>query len=165
MSQLNDVPYLTNLRAEADYSDVKFALGSNSLREVVARMFSYMPLWLRVLYAIRFVLAAILRLDSTGLPSAQQLSADDVPMTQGEKFSWITVERAEENKYWSAKIKDHHLDVWLTITCDEMLDDISRYGLSTFVQFNNRSGRFYLWLIKPFHHIVVRAMLKYAVNP
>jgi Protein of unknown function (DUF2867) len=164
MSLLNDTPYLTTLRAESDYSDTKFVVGSGDLKDVIARMFSYMPLWLRALYTVRIGLAAILRLDSVGLPSTKKYSADDVSMTSGEKLSWITVERAEDGQFWSGRIEDKHLDAWLVVTRDEMLDNLSRFGLSTYVQFHNRSGRFYFRLIKPFHHFVVNQMLTNAVK-
>ncbi len=164
MSVLTDTSYIIDLRVNSDHNDVHFAFGERDLADVVARLMSYQPWWLMILFAIRTVLAKILRLNTAGLPKLNKYTAADISFEPGAPHSFFTVDAGEPDRYWAGTISDKHLDAWLVVTRDDMHGGFDRFGLTTFVTFHNRSGRFYFALIKPFHHLVVRSMLHYAVK-
>ncbi|MCB2212657.1 DUF2867 domain-containing protein [bacterium] len=164
MSVLSDTSYIIDLRVNSDHNDVHFAIGERDLADVVARLMSYQPWWLWLLYAIRVLLAKALRLRTDGLPRRQQYTAADISFDRGAELSFFSVDAGEPDRYWAGTISDKHLNAWLVVTRDDMHGGLARFGLTTFVTFHNRSGRFYFALIKPFHHLVVRSMLRYAVK-
>jgi hypothetical protein len=150
-----DLPELEDLLPVVDVVDVKTARGDVTLREFTAGALGHSPLWVKGLFAVRMGLAAILRLETTGVPDSRRLRPETVSFTPGDKDAFFTVVRGEENHYLLLKVADNHLMAYLAI--------IARPGsfqVVTLVQYLRPAGRFYYNLIRPFHHLVLLSMCR-----
>jgi hypothetical protein len=160
---LKNIPELQQYLKDVDVNDTKTIEADLSLREFLAGFFSYMPRWLMALFWVRGVVAKVLRLRHEGSLGNPQMRPEDVPMTPGESATIFTTHAAKEEQYWVAHDSDSHLDFSL-IVAKEPLDNTSRFYVATLVSYNNWKGRFYFAMITPFHHLIVRQMMKSAVK-
>ena len=159
---LQGIREVTELFDSADVVDPKSIEASMSLREFIHGALSYRP-WIEVfLFKLRDLFAKLLGLPLSGVPERILLSADEIPMTPGEKLLF-TVRSAEEDRYWIAGEVDVHLSVDVAIVAEPMTDTHSRFHVITFVRFHRPVGRFYFSIIEPFHHLLVRLSMRAAV--
>ena len=59
-------------------------------------------------------------------------------------------------------LDDKHLDFRVSVLLEAQGPAETRVWVSTAVQFHNAFGRFYFAVIKPFHGLVVRALLRHG---
>jgi hypothetical protein len=149
---------LDDLLPVADEIDVKTARGDVTLREFTTGALGHDPLWIKGLFAARMALAAVLRLDTTGIPDTRRLRPETVSFTPGEKNSFFTVVRGEEDHYLLLKVTDNHLVGYLAIITDNAQP--ATFKVVTLVRYRRSAGRFYYNLIRPFHHVVVLSMCR-----
>lgn len=140
----------------ADYVEFKEIESENSLREFVAGVFGWSPAWVKVLFGVRYLLAKALRLDTAAVPRTGRLRPEDVGFAPGDRVAFFTVRAGDPERYLVAGADDSHLSGYLTV---EAVPG-ARFRLGTVVHFHNRVGPAYFALIKPFHHLVIRGMLK-----
>jgi tRNA-binding EMAP/Myf-like protein len=159
MPTRTDLPEIEDLLPVVDVVDVKTARGAVSLREFTAGALGYSPLWLKGLFAVRMVLAQVLRLDTTGIPDSRRLRPETVSFTPGDPASFFTVVRGSEDHYVLLKVVDNHLIAYLAIITDNA-QPVSSYKVVTLVQYLRPAGKFYYKLIEPFHHLVVSSMAR-----
>jgi hypothetical protein len=157
-----ELPELGDLLSEVDVVDVKTARGEVTLREFVAGALGHSPLWLKGLFAVRMGLAVVLRLETTGIPDSRHLRSETVSFTPGEKDSFFTVVRGEEDHYLLLEIADNHLMGYLAFITDN--DRPATFKVVTLVQYLRPAGRFYYNLIRPFHHVVLLSMCRAGLN-
>lgn len=55
---------------------------------------------------------------------------------------------------------DKHLSFYASIWCSEWIDNKQTISVTTVVKYNNFSGRFYFFIIKPFHKLIIKSLLK-----
>ena len=155
------IPELTNLLHKADHVDVKTFTGSPSLSEFVARMLTYEPGWLQGLYKARRVLAELM-----GLRQAEfkhdEFTADDVEFTPGAQARFFSVVAGNPQHYWMAKATDKHLAGYIAVAAEPAGGGAVRFHVLTVVRYRHWTGPVYFNLIRPFHHLVVHGMGKYA---
>lgn len=149
---------LDDLIAVVDEIDVKTAHGDVTLREFTAGALGHSPLWVKGLFAVRMAVAAVLRLETTGVPDTRRLRPETVSFTPGEKDAFFTVVRGEEDHYLLLKVTDNHLIGYLAIITDN--ERPATFKVVTLVQFLRPAGRFYYNLIRPFHHLVMLSMCR-----
>lgn len=149
---------LDDLVPVVDEIDVKTARGDVSLREFTAGALGHSPLWIKGLFAARMAVAAVLRLETTGIPDSRRLRPETVSFTPGEKNSFFTVLRGEEDHYLLLKVADNHLVAYLAIITDN--ERPATFKVVTLVEYLRPAGRFYYNLIRPFHHLVLLSMCR-----
>jgi hypothetical protein len=154
-----DLPEIDDLLPVVDVVDVKTISGGVSLREFTAGALGYSPLWLKSLFAVRMVLAQVLRLETTGIPGSRRLQPETVSFTPGDPASFFTVERGADDHYLLLKIVDNHLIAYLAIITNNA-QPVSSFKVVTLVQYLRPAGKFYYKLIEPFHHLVLRSMCR-----
>ncbi len=154
-----DLPEIDDLLPVVDVVDVKTVRGAVSLREFTAGALGYSPLWIKGLFAVRMVVAQVLRLETTGIPDSRRLRPETVSFTPGDPASFFTVERGEEDHYLLLKVTDNHLIGYLAIITDNARPE-SEFKVVTLVRYLRSAGRFYYNLIRPFHHVVVLSMAR-----
>ena len=164
MSVWRESEYLSELEVSSDWIDIEFVIGNAGLEDVVARSLSYIPFWLRLLYLVRVPIALLMGLRTAAVPGKKRIVPDELPVEPGESIGVLEVEHVEPGTIWAGVIRDRHLDARLVMVRDDLGSGISRFSLGTFVEFHGRPGRIYLFLIKPFHHLVVRAILNHALR-
>ena len=163
MPTRTDLPEIDDLLPVVDVVDVKTVRGAVSLREFTAGALGYSPLWIKGLFAVRMVVAQVLRLETTGVPNSRRLRPETVSFTPGDPASFFTVERGAEDHYLLLKVTDNHLIAYLAIITDNA-QPVSEFKVVTLVQYLRSAGRFYYKLIEPFHHLVVRSMAQAGVR-
>jgi uncharacterized protein DUF2867 len=155
---------LQPILAGADHMDVKTVEGAVTLREFVAKMMAFQPVWLTFLYAVRGVFVLFLGMRQRVQPVSWRLKPEEVPMTSGQKALFFTVRDAAEDHYWIAEVKDRHLDAALSVIAEKIDEQKSRFYVMTTVHYNDWSGPVYFNVIRPFHHLVVGSMARAGVK-
>lgn len=117
-------------------------------RDAATRMFSRSPRWVDALMRLRDLIVA-----PFGLKTAQSARHTDV-----DKVGFFPV-LSETPQRLVAGFNDSHLDFRVVI--DVAADRVGqRITATTVVLMHNWLGRIYLTVIKPFHRMVVRSMLR-----
>lgn len=124
--------------------------------EVLARfIFARLPRWAVLLLGVRDAVVSVF-----GLKTARQLQAVDA-QTQKERVGLFRIYRREPAEILLGE-DDSHLDFRLSLRCSQDAAQTRQLTLSTVVRCNNRLGRAYIFVIAPFHRLVVRASLRRA---
>jgi hypothetical protein len=156
-------PELAPVLEGADYVEFKEIEGEVSLREFVAGMLGWSPVWLKALFAARYLLARALRLDTADIPRRARLRPEAVSFTPGDKASIFTVRSGDEDRYLVVGADDNHLSAHLTIVAEPVSGARKRFQVGTIVHFHRKAGPVYFAVIRPFHHLIIRGMLKAGV--
>lgn len=153
---------LEEISRGADHMDVKTFATDRPLRAFVLDFTTYCPGWLRGLYALRGALARLLGLQHT-LDGPSPLAPEDVPMDPGGRLGFLTVTAAEEDRYWIAEASDRHLTGHVAVV-PEATEAGPVVHVLTVVHYRHWTGPVYFGIIRPFHHLVVRAMGRHAAG-
>jgi hypothetical protein len=148
---------LTNL---ADAYSVKLPAGSVTSPEQLARfIFSQQASWIKGLMKIRDVLVA-----GFGLKTSAQLTAHSADR-QAERVGIFKIYNTTEREIILGE-DDKHLDFRLSVLCPAPVVPTGerRLVLSTVVHCHNRLGRAYIFVIAPFHRIIVQSCLRRAAR-
>ncbi|MCP4418945.1 MAG: DUF2867 domain-containing protein [Chloroflexi bacterium] len=157
------VPNLQNLMESADHIDIKTMPGEVTLRQFIAGMLSYNPSWMQFLYRVRWFFVRLLGMKQEGLPEGLTLQPEDISFVAGEPAAFFTVQMANEDQYWFVAATESHLTAHLGVIV-EADGQQNQFHVITLVQYHNWTGPVYFNVIRPFHHIVVRQMMKAGVK-
>jgi hypothetical protein len=111
----------------------------------------------KFLYGARYPLARALRLDTARVPRRRSA---DVSFEPGAAAGSFTVRAGDPERYLVVGADDSHLSGYLTVVATPVAGARKRFQVGTIVRFHNRVGPAYFALIKPFHHLVIRGMLR-----
>ena len=133
-----------------------------SLRQFIAGMLTFHPWWLRLLYHLRTLLVCLLGLEKhENLRHLPSIEPQSLPFTPGATVSFFTVQAAREADYWVAQTPpDKHLTAFLGVAAVPLPSGAVRFSVFTAVRYLHWTGPVYFNLIRPFHHLVVRRMMK-----
>ncbi len=163
-AQLPHLTAFTPFLADANHVDIKTIDSALSLREFLAGMFSYMPAWMRVLYRVRAVFVRLLGMRQEGMPHAVSLHPTDIDFTPDAAAAFFVVTAAQEDAYYIAAARESHLTAHLGVDVEPLTNGNNRFHVVTIVHYHNWTGPVYFNVIRPFHHIVVRLMMRAAVR-
>ena len=144
----------------ADYVEFKEIESENSLREFVAGVFGWSPGWVKFLFGARYLLARALRLETARVPRRPPLRPEDVGFEPGDPVGLFRVQSGDPERYLVVGADDSHLSGYLTVVASPVAGARKRFQVGTIVHFHNRVGPAYFALVRPFHHLVIRGMLK-----
>ncbi|MEM7125726.1 MAG: DUF2867 domain-containing protein [Chloroflexota bacterium] len=161
---LQQVPELNQLADGADHIDIKTVTGELSMRQFLANMFSYMPRWMQILYAVRWFFVRLLGMKQEGIPKGETLTPDGIPFEVGKWATFFRVVKAKEGEHWFAAASDTHLTAHLGLITEPLTGNEKRFQVVTLVHYHHWTGPLYFNVIRPFHHIVVNQMMKAAVQ-
>lgn len=151
---------LVNKYLPADYSDA-FACETtgDSLPtpdDIIISFFTDMPGWVKILFKIRNFLVKFVGLKGGNDSNIEKLK--DCIRTGG-KYGFVSV--PDKNDHETVLLlKDKHLNAYLSVHIAEAATNKRIVSLVTVVYFNNRLGNIYFAVIKPFHKVIVKNMLK-----
>ena len=157
------VPNLPKLLETADHVDVKTITGDVALRQFIAGMLTYSPGWLKFLYGVRWFFVRLLGMKQEGVPGGLNVKPENVSFVTGAPAGFFTVQMAEEGRYWFAAASEAHLTAHLGVVVEA--GQPNRFYVLTVVHYHRWTGPVYFNVIRPFHHIVVRQMMKAGVKP
>jgi Protein of unknown function (DUF2867)/Family of unknown function (DUF6463) len=162
---LADVPELARLIEDADHVDTKIVYGEASLREFVAAMLSYQPSWATALFGVRAVFVRLLGMRQERLPGRHRYDAETLPMDVGARAGFFELRLAKDDRIWAAGASERHLCGTLAVVRDTP-DGSSRarFRVVTIVHYKDWSGPVYFNVIRPFHHLVVKAMARAGIR-
>lgn len=157
-------PELAKLTEGMDVIDIKTTQGAMSLREFTAATMSYMPGWMRFLYGVRKYFVALIGVGQDFIPERENIAPEELSFTPGETASIFTVRQAEEDKHWIAEARDKMIAGYVGIVREPLENGENRFYFMTLAKFLHWKGRLYYTIISPFHHVVVHAMIRHALN-
>ncbi len=158
----NIVP-VTKLLRDADHVDSKAFETHHNMEGFTERMVSYQPGWLKFLFKIRGVVASLLGLQHAEYVDEREkeLSVDFNP---GGKVDFFNSIFYEPDKYWIGEASDKHLACYIGVIADSGRDGNKIMHSLTIVKYKHWTGPLYFNLIRPFHHLIVYYMGKYAAK-
>ncbi|MBK8802168.1 MAG: DUF2867 domain-containing protein [Fibrobacteres bacterium] len=118
------------------------------------------PKWFEALLAIRNKIASRFSLKTSAKPSeTRTLGRRNWEI--GEQVGIFRVFGKHRNELVLGE-NDRHLNFRVSLLLSEDTTDPTRkfYTVSTAVEFNNRLGRWYFAIVKPFHRLIVPLMIK-----
>lgn len=164
MTCINTIPGINTFLDGANHIDVRHVDSHKSMREFIAAALSYMPHWMVALYKIRAMFVRLLGLKQGGYPGAEKVKPEDIIFSPGTMGSFFIVEDGEEERYWIAGATEKHLSGYLVIAVEPLSGRMKRFHMATIVHYRHWTGRVYFNIIRPFHHVVVWAMLRHAAG-
>jgi hypothetical protein len=113
------------------------------------------------LFAIRNKIVGLFGLKTAGQISDRQNLLDRFKCEPGDQLGLFKVFDKTENEVVLGE-DDKHLNFRVSLLLDRHLDDTGKKSLAitTTVKFNNLFGRVYFLIVRPFHTLIVPAMLK-----
>jgi hypothetical protein len=144
----------------ADAYSIELPAGASTNPELLARfIFAHQARWIRVLTAIRDALVA-----AFGLKTARHLATLGSEGGAG-RLGIFKIYNTSPTEIVLGE-DDKHLDFRLSLLCaDQPSSAVGRHLiLSTVVHCHNRLGRLYIFLIAPFHRLVVQSSLRSAAR-
>lgn len=125
----------------------------DSLEEITKIIFNSPPKWLAVLMGIRNLIVGIFRL-KTSLPDDYQEA-----FVEGAYVSFFKIYQIEPEEIILGA-DDIHLNFRAVI--QRKNEEQYNIKVTTLVEFNNRLGRIYMTVIKPFHRMIIKVLVKKA---
>ena len=143
--------YLIDKYPQADYIDTycKKVLNSNNLdpKNIMVLFFTSFPWWISWLLKLRDIIVKPFRL--------REGSFD------GHIQNAILLQNDNEAIY---EMADSHLNFSVSVRCNKIDMNTQEVCITTIVKFNNRVGKIYFTVIKPFHKVIVKYQLKIICN-
>lgn len=160
---LLDITPIEKLCADADHIDSRAFTSSRNMEEFLNRLISYKPGWLTLLYKIRGALAGLMGLKHDELLH-QGLTIADYDFNPGGQVDFFKSVGFEADKFWIGEAVDKHLSGYIGVVSESVQDGLNRYHVFTIVHYRQWTGPLYFNLIRPFHHLVVYFMGRYAAE-
>lgn len=165
--ELERLPGMAGLMDGADHVDVHVMDGRGTVLGLAAGILSYRPAWMAFLWRVRVTLLRALGQGERAVPDRMVLTAETLPRTPGERVGIFAVVRTDGETHWIVEGRESHLDAAMAV-CGESLPagpdgepgGRTRFSVVTVVRYHNRAGALYFNLIRPFHHLVVRAAMR-----
>ena len=157
---------LVNNFFPADYADAFGCVVSTSKsiepEKILLDMWNHQPRWIRFLFKLRDILVKPLGLKTRNKTLYTQKSFENA-IFNGKDFFTMKVPIKNENEI-VLQLTDKHLTAELSIYSNLIAEDKLKIVCATLVHYHNKLGVFYFFVIKPFHKIIVKAVLKSALN-
>ena len=104
----------------------------------------------------------LLGISQDGIPRQEDIRPQDVSFIPGDKTGMFTVLAAQEGHYWLAQAQDEIITGYVGVVVEAPGQDGRRFHFISGATWRGWKGRVYYAVILPFHHLVVRCMVKHA---
>ncbi|WP_147819562.1 DUF2867 domain-containing protein [Salidesulfovibrio onnuriiensis] len=158
------IPAFRERMAGADHVDSHDIEGDLPFKRQLVRAMNWAPAWVKFLYKVRKVVARVMGLEHDDAYGYQRFDEASFPMRPGEMAGPFEVVAAREDSFWMARAEDRHLAGYICMAVEELGQGRRKYHCTTIVCFRNWLGPVYFNLIRPFHHLIVRGMLRESVR-
>lgn len=145
---------LSNLTNTTDYQDTySFIVKNNqlSMNELYIKIFSTAPKWVDFLLSLRNKIVRLWGLKT----EPEQVTQND--FTVGDKVGIFKIFKIQENEIIAGE-DDKHLDFRVSVY--RKIRTQTKISVSTIVKYNNDFGKFYFFIIAPFHKLIVKSLLR-----
>jgi hypothetical protein len=147
----------------AHHIDVRTVETRLSVPAFTAGMLAYQPGWISALYRVRWLFVRVLGMKQEGVPRPPTFSAATLPSQPGARAGFFTVRMAQDG-VWAADAEEKHLRAMLAVVADPGDHGLRQVHVVTVVHYKHWTGPVYFNVIRPFHHLVVGAMMRFAVR-
>ncbi|WP_109435936.1 DUF2867 domain-containing protein [Aquimarina sp. AU119] len=122
------------------------------------------PKWGDVLLNLRNKIVPLFGLKGAKKPKNKKDLLNNFSGAVGESIGFWKVFAKNESEVILGE-NDKHLDFKVSLLVDDQNESKNKkLTITTIVNFNHWSGNFYFFLVKPFHQLIVRMMLKKAIR-
>ena len=147
----------------ADYSDV-FACVTDTPKEIIpddimVNFWTDFPQWINALFKLRNFLVKFVGLKSAEKDNVKEL---EKCIRTGEAYDFVSVPAKSGNET-VLLLSDSHLKAYLSVHV-ESGNEHKTISAITLVHYKNLLGRIYFFIIRPFHGLIVKSLLKRALN-
>ncbi|SOB57103.1 conserved protein of unknown function [Pseudodesulfovibrio profundus] len=157
-TKIKDHPELLNLYTGADYTESKSTESTNTLRRFMVGFLFYSPRWLTYLFRLRSVVAKVLRIDDVKFDTKPQ-DEESICFAPGDKCSVFTVLHGKEDDYLALRYEANHLRADILTMMTPLPNGMNHFEIDTIVNYKHWTGRFYFFLVRPFHHLIFSRMI------
>ena len=155
---------LVNNYLPVDYSDVYVCNLSGfeniSPDDVLLSFWTAMPKWVDSLFKLRNILVKPFGLKSG--KKSKNVHIEDI-IRNGESSEVMSVAQKSPDET-VLLLTDKHLSAYLSVYIEDAEAGSKNVYATTLVNFHNKLGYIYFYTIYPFHHIVVKQLLKHTLN-
>jgi len=117
------------------------------------------PKWIENLFKIRNTLVKPFGLKTEKVNT----SAIENSIRKGENHPFFSlVEKSEDENI--IRLTDKHLDAYFSVYLDKQDNNETDIYFTTVVNFKNKLGYAYFYTIYPFHHIVVKGIMRFCMK-
>jgi hypothetical protein len=163
LSYLKSIQDLRPLFEGADYVDVKTQDAAIDLRRFLAGLISYQPWWIDLLYRVRAGFVRLLGMRQESVPH-MEITPDSISFVPGDQYGFFAVTHGQDGEYLAAGITDKHLKADILVAREWLGDGVNRFHVATVVNHRHWTGPVYFSVVRPFHHLVVRQMMRAAAR-
>lgn len=158
--QLSDYDYSDSYQGK--YYDADNSIG---LGDIGKAFFASAPGWTKFLFALRNKIVPIFGLKVPDEGKSLEEIAENFSFEPNENLGLFKVYGKTEKEVIMGE-DDQHLNFRISLlkTADPAEKEMKRLTISTTVEFNNRLGKLYFLPVKPFHKLIVAAMLKRTIR-
>ena len=151
-----------------DYSDCFLGTftdpeGSITTIDICRSFFTSAPGWSRALFEMRNRFVSLIGLKTPGKESFSEEALENFKCEEGQRLGLFKVFLKEDHEIILGE-EDKHLNFRISILREKEDGSSWKLRLSTVVQFHNRLGKIYFWIIRPFHVVIVKQMLKRIIQ-
>jgi hypothetical protein len=154
---------LTEKFLPADYSDVYTCVTDNPKEiipdDMMINFWTNFPGWVNALFKLRDLLVRFVGLKSSGNDNVNEL---EKCIRTGETYDFVSVP-AKNGHETVLLLSDKHLNAYVSVHVENE-EGHKTISAITLVNFKNKLGRIYFFFIRPFHGLIVKSLLKRAVN-
>ena len=145
------------------YSDV-YAYTSDFPKEIIADdmmvcFWTDMPVWIKALFKLRDFLVKFAGLKSSW---SNDMKEFEKCIRTGGTYEFVSVPAKNGNET-VLLLSDRHLNAYISIHVENR-EKHKTISAITLVNFKNKLGRVYFFIIRPFHGLIVKSLLKRSVN-
>jgi len=150
-----------NLKIDfCDSFESSFDVKEKTTIQVIGKaFFTSAPKWVDQLLHLRNRLVQKLGLKINGSKEEMLSQLESFNCEPGQQIGLFKVFDKNDNEIILGE-DDKHLDFKISLYLQTLESNRNKLIISTSVKFNNKFGRFYFKVIKPFHRVVVPVMLK-----
>lgn len=156
----NSFDYIDSFRGE--FIDNNQNIG---LADIARTFLTSSPKWVGVLFSFRNKVVGLFGLKPSGKHADRQKQLENLNWEPGTQVGLFKVFNKTNNEVVLGE-NDKHLDFRVSLFIDKQSNSILKKTLtiSTTVIFNNRVGRLYFFLVRPFHKLIVPSMLRGTIK-
>lgn len=129
--------------------------GQQSIRELYLSIFSSAPKWVEGMMKFRNRIVRLFGLKT------EMTRNENTNFEVGDKVGIFKIYDIKENEIIAGE-DDKHLNFRVSI--HRVVAEKTTVSIATLVQYNNWFGKLYFFIVKPFHTIVVKSLIKKASN-
>jgi len=165
MEYLNGIKEIKALFEKADYIGIKTVEAEESLEGFLAKIFTYRPTLVRLLYLLRAPLVRLLGFKQDPLPVLDEWIPAEFPMYPCATVWFFTVQQVAKDLFWIAGCpRDRHLDADLAVVARPLEGNRKRFYMVTVVRYKHWTGPVYFNLIRLFNLLLVNRMARFAAR-